>query len=232
MAWLVALVVLPWWLFLSMYVGYSRKFIQKKQTSSSTISWKMAIYTYLRSSRTCICVLFHIKPSTSCLHVKKNYSNNSKWYDHISRLGRVCLGVDQYLDMVYSISYKGLGSNREGMYVICIFKAECLNNSTLNITVLARPHITKNHFWIFSDGLFLCIFGSAILSSGIPIEGIWWRSVKKRWYLWQFYNVLDITGHLYWVYPFLCSTCLPNGIRPFWLWLQYEGTYYVKWRGI
>ena len=183
----------------------------------------MAIYPYLRSSRTCICFLFHIKPSTSCLHVKKNYSNNSKWNNHISGLGGVCLSVDQHLDMVYRISYKGLGSYREGMYVICFFKTECLNS------LLARPHV--NDFSIFSDGLFLCIFGSAILSSGIPIEGIWWRSVKKRWYLWQFYNVLDIIGHLYWVYPFLCSTCLPNGIRPFWLWSQYEGTHYAKYRG-
>ena len=229
MAWLVALVVLPWWLLLSMYVGYSRKFIQKKQTSGSTISWKMAIHTDLRSSRTCVCFLFHIKPSTSCVHVKKNHSNNSKWYNHISRLGWVCLSVDQHLDMVCCISYQGLGSNREGMYVICFFKTKCLNSSAL---ILARPYINKNRFWIFSDGLFLRIFGSAILSSGIPIKVIWWGSVKKRRCVWKFYNVLDITSQLFWVYPFLCSTCLPNGIRPFWLWSQYEGTHYAKYSGI
>ena len=178
MAWLVALVVLPWGLFLSMYVGYSRKFLQKKQTSSSTISWKMAIYTYLRSSRTCVCFLFHIKPSTSCLHVKKNHSNDSKWNSNISGLDRICISVDQHLDMVCCISYKGLGSNREGVFV----KTECLYNFIIyyGYNLLAWTCINKNHFWIFSDGLFLCIFGSAILSSGIPIESIWWRSIKKR----------------------------------------------------
>ena len=130
--------------------------------------------------------------------------------------------------MVYCISYQGLGSNREGMYVICFFETECLNSYFHSIDLV--PEI-ENDFSIFSDGLFLCIFGSAILSSGIPIEGIWWRSVTKRWCLWKFYFVLDITCHLYWVYPFLCSTCLPNGIRPFWLWSQYEGTHYAKYSG-